>query len=213
MKRKGAEVNLAEPNEKSSGGDPAQRLPGQPLLWPKGVVHMADFMPLEEQRGLLAAALRLGCATFGGFEVSHNERTKRMLMMHVGRRTQGPGRHPHAHVPLEWHTIAARVMAAARAQDASLPALDPIDVCVVNLYIAESRLSPHVDVLTIGDPAAPLVSLSLGLACDFCFQKNWGKKHKMHKVTWLLSVKMTLIFHCDSVLSWLPAIERLPKCG
>jgi len=183
MKRKAVELNLAEPsNEKSGVGNPPQQPSARPLFWPKGVVHMADFMPLEEQRDLLVAALDLGSDTVGGFDLSRNERTKHMLMMHVGRRTEGPGRHPHAHVPLEWRTIAARAVAAARAQDASLPALDPIDVCVVNLYVAESRLSPHVDVLSVGDPAAPLVSLSLGLSCDFCFQKNWGKKHKMHKV-------------------------------
>jgi alkylated DNA repair dioxygenase AlkB len=183
MKRKADDEDSSVPLEDRAADGLAPPLqPTQPPLWPKGVVHLTAFLPLEEQWDLLTAALQLGSAAVGGFELARNERTKHMLMMHVGRRTEGPGSHRHAHVPVGWQAAASRALAAARAQDASLPDLHTIDVCVVNLYAAASRLSPHVDVLTRHDPGAPIVSLSLGLACDFCFQKGWGKKHKLHTV-------------------------------
>jgi alkylated DNA repair dioxygenase AlkB len=147
---------------------------------PKGVVHLPAFVPPGEQLGLVVRALELGARPQGrGFFLCDNERTKRMKMMNLGKRTEGPGLNEGGAVPGEWSALAQRAAAVARRLEPSLPAMTP-DVCVVNVYTAQSKLSPHVDVLTRRDRGAPIVSVSLGLACDFVLQRGWGKKHKAH---------------------------------
>jgi len=160
--------------------EPARVRPRGPAL-PKGVVHLPLFVAPDEQLDLVVGALELGTRPRGGFFLCNNEKTEHMKMMNLGRRTEGPGCHEGGPVPEAWRALALRSVAAARRLEPSLPPMDP-DVCVVNVYTALSKLSPHVDVPTRRDPGAPIVSVSVGLACDFVLQRGWGKKHKAHTV-------------------------------
>ena len=128
----------------------------------------------------LSVLILFGCALdVAGFFRSENERTKNMKMCHLGKRTEGPGSQI-IEVPASWRAFALRAHADAKERDPTLPNFDP-NVCVMNLYSTQSRLSAHVDVATRRDPLAPLVSLSIGtLEADFCFKKDWSKKTKEH---------------------------------
>ena len=118
--------------------------------------------------------------------------------MHLGRRVDGKGGSHALAIPPELAELARRVAAAASAADASLPDLEP-NVCVINLYTAgskvfcqlplrivlssqnpdfcvTSKLGEHADVLTRSDAGVPVVSVSLGLSCDFEFRRGYGKK-------------------------------------
>ena len=140
---------------------------------------MQGFVPEAERVDIVSRALALG-VTKAGFFACDNEKTKNMRMMNLGRRMDS-GAHDLA-IPAEWQALARRAADAARAVEPSLPAMEP-DVCVANLYSETSRLSVHQDVCTRRDPGAPVVSISLGLACDFNFQRGWGKKQKEHCVS------------------------------
>ena len=91
---------------------------------------------------------------------------RRMKMMHLGRRVDRNADEHMQPIPKELTALALRASQAASAVDPTLPPLQP-NVCVINLYVEGSKLGEHVDVATRGDAGVPVVSVSLGLSCDF----------------------------------------------
>jgi DNA oxidative demethylase len=67
-------------------------------------------------------------------------------------------------------------IAASAAAEAGFAGYDP-DACLINRYIAGSKLSLHQD-RDEKDPVAPIVSVSLGLPAVFL----WGGKRRSHPV-------------------------------
>uniref|UniRef100_A0A7S2SHR7 Alpha-ketoglutarate-dependent dioxygenase AlkB-like domain-containing protein n=1 Tax=Rhizochromulina marina TaxID=1034831 RepID=A0A7S2SHR7_9STRA len=163
---------------------PDSRPPGpsrRDAVLPKGVVHLAGHVEPEQQMALIRLAQQLGACAKGGFYWCNNEKTKRMMMMNLGRRPDGKC-HPQG-IPPEFLAVAREASRSASAVDSSIPVLDDPDVCVVNKYTPASRLGMHEDQVSKGLPGLPVVSISLGLSAEFCYRRGWGKRYPVKKIT------------------------------
>lgn len=189
-------VNDISPNENTVKKHQAHPITPFKKL-PKGIILFKNFLMLEQQRSLLLKSFELGSLSskshlskqeeYGssggnnvGFYLCDNEKTRNMKMMNLGLKCEG-GSHP-IQIPIEWKRLVKEISQAARDQEPSLPLMDP-NMCVVNLYCVNSKLSPHQDIPTRKDPSKPIVSISIGLSADFCLKKDYGKNHKEHKVS------------------------------
>ena len=134
-----------------------------------GLVHIRRFLSPASQSELGELAQQLGSVVDGGFYECHNEKTKHMRMMNLGRTTAGK-QHKLAIPPLYLeHALEASKLAHAACP--SIPVLREPDMCVVNHYSARSSLSFHQDLFSERDRKLPVVSLSLGDSAEFQFKK------------------------------------------
>jgi alkylated DNA repair dioxygenase AlkB len=172
--------------DSNSSEQPYRRLP-------KGIILLKNYLSVDEQRTLMLKAFELGShaeRSSAGFYMCDNEKTRHMKMMNCGLKCEGGGKHE-IDIPPEWKALALKIAHAAHEQEISLPLFNP-NICVVNLYTVNSKLSYHQDVVTKSNPAKPIVSISIGLSADFCLKKDYGKNHKEHKVPLRL---ISFLFH------------------
>ena len=162
---------IKQENDHSSGSSVA--VPHAELLH-SGVIIIRGFLSAPQQQQLLQEALELGNSTNGGFYDCHNEKTKHMRMMNLGRKVDS-GKSHKLPIPASWARLARAASELATAACASVPALEP-DICVANLYTARSRLSLHQDIFTRSSRKVPVVSFSIGASAEFIYKRKWKAK-------------------------------------
>ena len=147
-------------------------LPREPSNPAPGVVHLPNFLALEEQAALVAQAREIARSVAGTPVamrrpyVGTGQMTTWMLSLgwfwatkpyRLVREVDG---HPTPPIPANYQDIAARVMEAAREIDPRVGATPLVETALVNFYPPGTSMGMHVDAEEEADNA--VASLSIG---------------------------------------------------
>ena len=159
-------------------------LPREPSNPAPGVVHVPNFLALEEQEALVTQARKIARSVAGTPVamrrpyVGTGQMTTWMLSLgwfwatkpyRLVREVDG---HPTPPIPANYQEIAAKVMAAAREIDPQVGATPEVETALVNFYPPGTSMGMHVDAEEESDNA--VVSLSIGEETIFRIEAPGG---------------------------------------
>lgn len=152
-------------------------VPREPSNPAPGVVHLPNFLALEEQEALVAQAREIARSVAGTPVamrrpyVGTGQMSTWMLSLgwfwatkpyRLVREVDG---HPTPPIPANYQDMAHRVMAAARALDPQVGATPEVETALVNFYPPGTSMGMHVDAEEESDNA--VISLSIGEETPF----------------------------------------------
>jgi len=152
--------------------------------------HVARLrgMPLPLQQALCDVL------TPHDFFSADNEKTRHTDMLHLGKHFVGGQLRELGKIPPLIQRMAAEAQRVAADGGLRLPcpALQSVDVAVVNGYRQHAKLGLHADRASARHPGVPVVAVSLGDSAEFVWKRSWKRSAQLERL--LLGSGDVLIF-------------------